>query len=75
VVREGGNRDAFEIALLPQDIQQNDGRRPGIDVPLKVDHIVKIPRPGALGERSDLLPERFGIVVSEDFDAVVRTAS
>ena len=56
--------------LLVKDIVQHRGRGPRFRVPVKIDHIVEIARPGTVAKGADLFGERFLVGVAEDDDSL-----
>jgi hypothetical protein len=63
-----GNGIFLKLPFLGDDIADHHGRVAEITMPKKIDHIVKVARPGALRERPHLLAEQFleGIIARRD---------
>ena len=64
------NTETTMGTLLVKDIVQHRGRGPRFRVPVKIDHIVEIARPGTVAEGADLFGERFLVGVAEDDDSL-----
>ena len=49
--------NALEFAFLPQDIEQDRGRRPGLGVARQVDDVIEVARPRPVGTLSRHTPQ------------------
>ena len=72
IIQGARSRDALEFAFLAQDIEKDSGRGPRFGVAVEIDDIIKIARPGTLGERPDFLGKGFFIGICRDVNAIFR---
>jgi hypothetical protein len=63
---QGGHRDLLICAFLLQHIEEHGSGRPCVRVPVKIDHVVKVARPGTLAECPHFFSEGFLVGVAVD---------
>ena len=64
--------DAFEGAFFLKDLEKPGRLRPRVGIAVEIDDVIEVARPGALGERPELLREGLEVIVGPDLDPVPR---